>query len=398
MDFSNLDSQKRELAQDVYNSLKVFEEEYTADTYTETVRCSTERTKITNQLELLCCCSLEKQIEISSLSNGAWLCTSYRILSEVADPFVPENRFDKDFLSFIDTFRKTSSDDLFRVLHDAMLKMKSQNEQNYNSFVNYFAKYPLWGTLDPAKRDFDTLRRRAVVLKTHSYDFLWLYRRLSDYLSKRTLLAILLNWIVLDSGELANVKSIFPDYYEPDIFPNNKDDVFVDIGAFTGDSILSYVNYYGTEYKKIYAYEITERSCEQMRQNLGDLHDVEIRRKGVGRKKGEFFMNSSSDPSANQLSSSSNGERVEVVALDEDLPDGFTFLKMDIEGAEYDALRGSEQIIRRCRPKLAVCVYHGYDDIWRIPALIDRYNPDYRFYLRHNGGNLIPTEFVLLAK
>lgn len=87
-----------------------------------------------------------------------------------------------------------------------------------------------------------------------------------------------------------------------------------------------------------------------------------------------------------------------MAALDDDLPDGFTFLKMDIEGAEYDALKGAERTIRKLHPKLAVCVYHGYDDLWRLPILIDNYNPDYKFYLRHNGGNLIPTEFVLLAK
>ena len=89
---------------------------------------------------------------------------------------------------------------------------------------------------------------------------------------------------------------------------------------------------------------------------------------------------------------------MDIVRLDDDLPDGFTFLKMDIEGAEYNALLGAEQTIRRHSPKLAICVYHGYDDLWRIPALIESFNPNYTFYLRHNGGNLIPTEFVLLCK
>lgn len=401
MDFSNLEAPKRELAQEIFSSLTAFEAAHATPHTVDSSQIKSERSRITKQLEALCECSLEQQIEIGSLSNGAWLCTSYRILSEAAEPFVPENKYDKDFIELIKVYRSTSSDDLLEVILQSVLKMKEQNEPAYNSFVEYFARFPLWGTLDPAHRDYDTLRRRAIVLKTHSYDFLWLYRRLSDYLSKRTLTAILLNWTVIDLAELVKIKSIFPDYYEPDIFPNNKNDVFVDIGAYTGDSVLSYVRSYGDGYKKIYAYEISEKSCMSMQRNLADLHDVEIRKKGVGKAAGEFFLNVSvSDQSANQLSDSMNsvGERVEVVALDEDLPDGFTFLKMDIEGAEYDALRGSEQTIRRCHPKLAICVYHGYDDIWRLPALIDRYNPDYKFYLRHNGGNLIPTEFVLLAK
>lgn len=59
-----------------------------------------------------------------------------------------------------------------------------------------------------------------------------------------------------------------------------------------------------------------------------------------------------------------------------------TFLKLDIEGAEMEALRGAGQIIRTQKPKLAVSVYHRRDDIWRIPMLLLSYVPTYRFYLR----------------
>ena len=357
------------------------------------------REKITKEIEALTETDLEKQINISKLSDSVWHSTCYRILMETAEPFVPENKYDTAFFSVISTVRDNDPELLFKIIWNYVSELRKRSEESYKNFVNYFARYPLWGTLDPDRRDFDTLKRRAAVLKQHSYDFVWLYRRFPDYLSKYTLTAILTNWLVMDTRNLANVKSIFPDYYEPDIFLNNKDDIFVDIGAYTGDSILNYTNVYGTDYKKIYAYEITKDSCDIMRDNLKDLHDVEIRRKGAGAKPGEMFLDrSTSDPSANQLSKSSSGDRVEIVKLDDDIPEGFTFLKMDIEGAEYDALLGAEQTIRRCRPKLAICVYHGYDDLWRIPLLIDSMVPDYTFCLRHNGGNIIPTEFVLLCK
>lgn len=392
IDLSRLSPQKREAAQGILDLLNDMARADTAS-YKE------NREKITKDIEKLIGSSLEKQIEISKLSDEAWHSTCCRILSEFADPFVPKNKYDLTFHQMIELAFENDSDGLFKMIWDSVCNLRKQSEETYKSFVNYFARFPLWGTLDPDRNEFDTLRRRADVIKQHSYDFMWLYRRFPDYLSKYTLIAILLNWMSMDTAYLHVVKSIFQDYYEPDIFPDNKDDVFVDIGAYIGDSILNYVNCYGTDYKKIYAYEITQDSCEKMRQNLKNLHDVEIRRKGVGDKAGEMFLSvSASDLSANQLSDSSSGERVEVVNLDDDLPDGFTFLKMDIEGAEYDALLGAEQTIRRCRPKLAICVYHGYDDIWRIPALIDSIDPNYTFYLRHNGGNLIPTEFVLLCK
>ena len=111
-----------------------------------------------------------------------------------------------------------------------------------------------------------------------------------------------------------------------------------------------------------------------------------------------FLETSGADASANRLRQEGSAqERVEVVALDEDIEE-LTFLKMDIEGAEQGALLGSERLIRSLHPKLAICTYHGYEDIWKIPLMIDGMYPEYQFYLRHYGGNWPPTEFVLLCK
>jgi hypothetical protein len=67
------------------------------------------------------------------------------------------------------------------------------------------------------------------------------------------------------------------------------------------------------------------------------------------------------------------------------------FIKMDIEGAEQLALEGSAHSIARHRPKLAICAYHEPDDLWRIPLLITRLNPDYRLYLDHYTNHVEET-------
>ena len=59
-----------------------------------------------------------------------------------------------------------------------------------------------------------------------------------------------------------------------------------------------------------------------------------------------------------------------------------TYLKMDIDGAEPDALLGARRTLERCRPTLAVCVYHEQDHLWRIPLWIDSLKLGYRFFLR----------------
>lgn len=86
-------------------------------------------------------------------------------------------------------------------------------------------------------------------------------------------------------------------------------------------------------------------------------------------------------------------ETVQAVALDEALA-GFrpTLIKMDIEGAEPDALHGAQGIIRRHRPGLAICIYHRPEHLWTIPALIHGWGLGYRFFLRvhrYNGFDVV---------
>lgn len=357
------------------------------------------RLSVTEALEAALNCSLDQRVNVSQMSDEDWLRTAYRIMGELADPFQPKNSFDLEFQSLLDHIWELSEDELLSGMKVALKKMRKASQETYDRFVEYFARFPLWGTFRPDRGDWTTLELRAMVLKRHSYDFLWLYRRVEDYLSKRTLTAILRNWTFLDFDYPSKVKSIFPDYWEPDVFPDNRGDVLVDVGAYIGDSIANYLNMYGTNYRKIYAYEISADSYAKLCENIEHwgLHDTSPRRKGVGAERGKMFVHANADASANQLKQDGEGDQVEIVPLDEDAPDA-TFIKMDIEGAEQTALLGCERIIRSHHPKLAICIYHGYEDIWKIPAMVDEMDPDYRFYLRHNGGNLIPTEFVLLCR
>ncbi len=60
-----------------------------------------------------------------------------------------------------------------------------------------------------------------------------------------------------------------------------------------------------------------------------------------------------------------------------------TFIKMDIEGAELEALKGAKQTITRDKPDLAICIYHKDEDIVEIPKYILELNPRYELFLRH---------------
>ena len=83
---------------------------------------------------------------------------------------------------------------------------------------------------------------------------------------------------------------------------------------------------------------------------------------------------------------------VQVVALDDVLPDYKpSLIKLDIEGAEPDALRGAHRNIVKYGPELAVSVYHAPHHIWQIPAQIRSMLPDHRLYLRSHWYNGFDT-------
>ncbi|MBN9367055.1 MAG: FkbM family methyltransferase [Comamonadaceae bacterium] len=85
-------------------------------------------------------------------------------------------------------------------------------------------------------------------------------------------------------------------------------------------------------------------------------------------------------------------ESITVAALDQILPNtSVHLLKLDIEGAEAQALRGARHLIQRNRPILAVSLYHNPQDLWELPELLFTLCPDYRFHIRQHGFNSFDT-------
>jgi hypothetical protein len=91
---------------------------------------------------------------------------------------------------------------------------------------------------------------------------------------------------------------------------------------------------------------------------------------------------------------------VQCVTLDGDIQEPITFLKMDIEGAEQDAILGAVEHIKNDKPKLGISLYHRYEDIWKIPLMIDEICPGYSFAMQYNGPAVagIIADLTLLGK
>lgn len=181
--------------------------------------------------------------------------------------------------------------------------------------------------------------------------------------------------------------------------PDEDDGIFIDCGAFDGSTVKDFVKYCGGKYNKIYSFEPIPRQYENCLQNIQKwgIERVEFIQKGVWSSKAAFnFL----DGGPGSCVSAGGTVPVEVIDIDSAVAENekVTFIKMDVEGAELEALKGAYNTIRRCKPKLAVCIYHKPSDIIEIPLWISAVLPDYnyRFYIRHHYVNRWETVLYAL--
>lgn len=185
--------------------------------------------------------------------------------------------------------------------------------------------------------------------------------------------------------------------YFPEIVKDNlsEEETFVDLGAFIGDSIEEFISVVNNKFNKIYAFEPNPSNLNVARMNLQDVR-IEFYLNGVGKEPGVFYLAGEGEATHCVAGESDAAEKVEVIKLDDVIKERVTYIKMDIEGMELDALKGAEQLIRRYKPKLAISVYHKMEDMVEIPQYIKGLNLGYRFYLRH-FWNCNGTDVILFA-
>ncbi len=99
-----------------------------------------------------------------------------------------------------------------------------------------------------------------------------------------------------------------------------------------------------------------------------------------------------------QARQSAGETRIAVATLDSSLTDAPTLLKMDIEGAEALAIEGAQKTILEHHPRLAICVYHKMDDLWRIPRQVLAIRDDYDIYLRHYTEGVTETVMFFMPR
>lgn len=206
------------------------------------------------------------------------------------------------------------------------------------------------------------------------------YNLLADELSKKVMIGYLQDRIYNNYNSLIATQD--KRGYFNNLMKFDNDEIMVDCGAYDGDTALEFVKQC-PNYKHIYAFEPDMDNFEKLKHNTRDLNITCIQ-KGVYNKDGVLYFKQSGDNGGGCFNVCGDVE-LPVCAIDS-LGGGATFIKMDIEGSELEALKGAQQTIKNFKPKLAICIYHKKEDLITIPQYILSLNKNYKLYLRNRQG------------
>lgn len=174
-------------------------------------------------------------------------------------------------------------------------------------------------------------------------------------------------------------------YFDAEIMKPCRNEVFIDGGCYDCSTDRLFIKWCGGEYKKIYAFEPDVKNYEKCLKEADGIPNFELANKGLwSREETLCFAGGAEQGSRIIETQEQNVTTISVAAIDDVVgEDKVTFIKMDVEGAELEALKGARKTIMKYHPRLAISVYHKPEDIWEIPAYILSLSGDYRLYIRH---------------
>lgn len=234
----------------------------------------------------------------------------------------------------------------------------------------------------------------AVFEKFYLCKFFTAYHAFEDELSKRIIIDKI-KYLVLEK----NMNPVSA-YFDSEMFEVGMEEVFVDGGAFDGETTKEFAAIVNGKYKKIYCFEPTKSNYELSIKNLEDLENVEIINKGLYSKEDTLKFKDFGTDQWNAVEDyfmghEWKGPKVEckiveipVTSLDiffADKPRSEypTIVKLDIEGSEREALIGMKTVINTAHPRLIICAYHKIEDYYELSQIIKEICPAYQLKLRH---------------
>ncbi len=255
---------------------------------------------------------------------------------------------------------------------------------NYLSFIRY-SKLDL--VYPPFIMDF----KDDFLKNIHKYQKI--YNLLSDKKSKEVFTKVINFKISFDLKFMKGFTNNFDEqYFDKELIPNIKDVIFIDGGGYVGDTLPNIIQNF-PDYKKIYCIEPNDLHIKIAKRDFEDQKNIEFINCGLGKEKIEINQAQESQDICTH-----DYQAININTLDNLIKEKVDFIKLDIEGAEQDAIVGAKQTIIDNHPILAICIYHKAEDWYKVPELVLDIRNDYKVFIRHYMEGIYETVMYFIPK
>jgi len=223
----------------------------------------------------------------------------------------------------------------------------------------------------------------AMFCKAHRKELEEAYALFEEPTSRRLFRDVLQAKLTGDLQLLLSASGTQNEYY--DCIADRRIRFAIDGGAYTGDTVRELLARH-PETVRVFAVEPDRRNYGKLQRMAADNPELLTPFYGAlwsKRGHGNFSSGANRNSSLFGASYRSRTEDVPFLTVDTlPIDSPVDYIKYDVEGAEYEALLGSRRVIEMYKPALAVSLYHRPRDMFEIPLLLKKMNPQYRFYLR----------------
>lgn len=130
------------------------------------------------------------------------------------------------------------------------------------------------------------------------------------------------------------------------------------------------------------------------KRDFGDIKNIELINCGLGDK--QVLVSSKEQEAQNNCDH--NYQATNIDTIDNIVKERVDFIKLDIEGAEQDAIDGAKETIKKYKPILAICIYHKAQDWYKIPQKVLSFESEYNIYLRHYMEGIFESVLYFIPK
>lgn len=276
-------------------------------------------------------------------------------------------------------FTVTSYGELFEQFPEMIIVMcfGSNRQEVTNSVKNLMKSHEVYVADVPVCEntvfDLNFARTNAEKLKT-------VYSLLGDKTSKKVFENIVLFKLTGKPDYLFEIETERSEVFS--LLNLNDNETFLDLGAYNGDTVTEFIEN-TKDYNFITALEPDSRNHRKLLENTKAFKNITCVNGAVSNVCGSLKMSVQHGRGV-----SCDGKTKEIPCYTIDFlsqKEPPTFIKIDVEGSESDAIDGGEKTIIKFKPKMHVAVYHKSEDIFEIPLKVHSLCPSYKIFMRHHA-------------